>query len=332
MKLVSIKDIARTAGVSTTTVSFVLNGKAREKRISEELEQNIIAIADKLHYRPNPLARGLRTGQTETIALMVEDIANPFFAALARVIEDEADKLGYTVMFSSTENDEDRALKLIYGLKHRQMDGFLITPTIGMKETILKLRKEEREVVLIDRHIPDIDVSSVTVNNIKGAEMAKNYLVKKGFKKIAMVTTLGDQVQMQERLQGYVATLQKYGLQHQSDLVLEIPFNIPKEEAIQLIASFCKQQKTEAIFFATNYLGVYGLETWRETADYPRGIVCFDDTDLFRLGKPAITVIAQPVESIARQAINLLVSKIRNERGSKTEHIRLDPTLIIRET
>lgn len=78
MKLVSIKDIAIKAGVSTTTVSFVLNGKAREKRISEELEQNIIAIADKLHYRPNPLARGLRTGQTETIALMGENISNQF--------------------------------------------------------------------------------------------------------------------------------------------------------------------------------------------------------------------------------------------------------------
>lgn len=332
MKLVSIKDIAIKAGVSTTTVSFVLNGKAREKRISEELEKNIISIADKLHYRPNPLARGLRTGQTETIALMVEDIANPFFAALARVIEDEADKLGYTVMFSSTENDENRALKLIHGLKHRQMDGFLITPTRGMKETILQLKKEEREVILIDRYIPDIDISSVTVNNIKGAEIATHYLIKKGFKRIAMVTTLVEQVQMQERLQGYKSTLQKFGFEDQPELVLEIPFNNPKEEAIQAIERFCKQQHPDAIFFATNYLGVYGLETWRESGAYSNGIVCFDDTDLFRLGKPAITVVAQPVEYIAREAINLLVSNIRNERAREVEHIRIDPQLIIRET
>lgn len=332
MKLVSIKDIAIKAGVSTTTVSFVLNGKAREKRISEELEQNIIAIADRLHYRPNPLARGLRTGQTETIALMVEDISNPFFAALARVIEDEAEKLGYTVMFSSTENEEARALKLIRGLKHRQMDGFLITPTLGLKDEILRLKKEGREVILIDRYIPETDISSVTVDNIKGAEKATQYLVGKGFKKIALVTTLVDQVQMQERLLGYTQTLEKSNIVVDEALILKLPFELTRAEAIKTIALFCAKQKPDAIFFATNYLGVYGLESWRDATYYPKGIVCFDDTDLFRLGKPAITVVSQPIETIAREAVTKLVSSIRKEHDGQVSHIRIEPELIVRET
>lgn len=332
MKLVSIKDIAIKAGVSTTTVSFVLNGKAREKRISEELEKNIIAIADKLHYRPNPLARGLRTGQTETIALVVENISNPFFATLARYIEDEAEMLGYTVMFSSTENIEEKALKLIRGLKHRQMDGFLITPTLGLKDEILKLKREGREVILIDRYIPEIDVPSITVDNIKGAALATQYLLDKGFKRIAFVTTLGEQLQMQERREGYATTLKKAGVQENDALVLEIPFDYTKEAAMKMIAAFREKQRPEAIFFATNYLGVYGLESWRDDPNPPSGMVCFDDTDLFRLGKPSITVVAQPIELIAREAVSKLVSSIRKEKNEEVIHLRIPPKLIVRET
>ena len=332
MKLVSIKDIALKAGVSTTTVSFVLNGKAREKRISKELEENILAIANHLHYRPNPLARGLRTGQTETIALMVEDIANPFFSALARVVEDEAEKIGYTVIFSSTENDESRALKLIHGRKHRQMDGFLITPTPSLKEAIVALQKEERQVVLIDRFIPEIDISSVTVDNIEGSVKAARYLIEKGYKRIAMVTTLSDQVQMQERYLGFTKTLTEAGFEDPHDLILQIPFHISKKEAIVSILEFCEAKKPDAIFFATNYLGAYGLEAWRNQLHYPVGIVSFDDTDLFRLGRPSITVIAQPIELIAKESVTLLVNAIRNKEANPVRHIRLEPTLIIRET
>ena len=92
MATVSIKDIAREVGVSTTTVSFVLNGKAKEKRISEELKDKVLSAAQRLNYRPNQVARGLRTGQSHTLGLIVEDISNPFFAHLARHVEHEADK------------------------------------------------------------------------------------------------------------------------------------------------------------------------------------------------------------------------------------------------
>lgn len=332
MKLVSIKDIAIKAGVSTTTVSFVLNGKAREKRISEEIEQNILAIAEKLHYRPNPLARGLRTGHTETIALMVEDIANPFFSALARVVEDEAEKLGYTVMFCSTENDDNRALKLIHGLKHRQMDGFLITPSPSLKDAILNLKKEERHIVLIDRSIPNIDIPSVTVNNFNGAVKATQYLINKGYKRIAMVSTLPDQIQMQERNLGFIKTLTEAGFKNPQQLILDIPYHTNKGDAVASILDFCTTKKPDAIFFATNYLGVYGIEVLRNKLYDKLGIVCFDDTDLFRLGKPSITVVSQPIELIARESVTILVNAIRTNGKKAVKHFRLEPDLIIRET
>ena len=159
MKPVSIKDIAGQVGVSTTTVSFVLNGKAKEKRISDDLKNRILEVAASLNYRPNQVARGLRTGQTHTLGLIIEDISNPFFANLAKAVEAEADKFGYTVMFCSTENNEQKASSLLHMLKHRQMDGFIITPTQGMESEVKRLGEEGRPVVLIDRYFTDLETS-----------------------------------------------------------------------------------------------------------------------------------------------------------------------------
>ncbi|HEY1202823.1 MAG TPA: LacI family DNA-binding transcriptional regulator, partial [Niastella sp.] len=132
MKGISIKDIAKQAGVSPTTVSFVLNGKAKEKRISDQVSKKILKIANKLKYKPNQLARGLRTGKTKTLGLIVEDIANNFWANVAKVVEDEADKHGYKVLYGSTEDNSEKARGLLEVLKYRQVDGYIITPTKNM--------------------------------------------------------------------------------------------------------------------------------------------------------------------------------------------------------
>lgn len=143
MRKVSLRDIAAQAGVSPTTVSFVINGKAREMRVSRDVIQRIEALIKKLNYQPNSMARGLRTGKTGTIGLMVEDISNHFFATLARVIEDEADYFGYDVVYCSTENKEARAQKLLETLTHRQVDGYILTPTPELDVGVQKLLQEK---------------------------------------------------------------------------------------------------------------------------------------------------------------------------------------------
>ncbi|MFZ9661739.1 MAG: LacI family DNA-binding transcriptional regulator, partial [Chitinophagaceae bacterium] len=218
MKAVSIKDIANRAGVSTTTVSFVLNGKAKEKRISNDLKDQILAIAAELNYRPNHVARGLRTGKTNTIGLMVEDISNPFFANLAKIIEDEADKVGYTVMFCSTENNDQRAGSLLHMLKHRQMDGFIITPTIGLERDVKQIVDEKRPLVLLDRYFPELDSDYVTIDNYKGSNDATKWLLERGCQKIGIVTLQSDLVQMSNRANGYFDALKDAGFQPEQEL------------------------------------------------------------------------------------------------------------------
>lgn len=336
MKSVSIKDIAAKVGVSTTTVSFVLNGKAKEKRISEDLKNEILRIAEQMKYRPNQVARGLRTGQTHTLGLIIEDISNPFFGNLARVVEEEADKHGYSVMFCSTDNLEHRASGLLTILKHRQTDGLLITPTPGLRDDVQRLVEEQRPLVLIDRYFPGLDTSYVAVDNYKGAFDGTDYLLNKGYRRIALVTTVSSQVQMQNRLRGYMAAIAAKGLMMDEDLVYRVGFEETPQQAVSGISGFITQMKPEAVLFTTNYLGVYGLESIRLcglSIPADLGLVCFDDHDLFRLGKPAVTVVAQPIREIAIQAVGSLIEQLKGKKEpSELRKVLLEPVLIVRDT
>jgi LacI family transcriptional regulator len=335
MKNVSIKDIAGEVGVSTTTVSFVLNGKAREKRISEDLKDRILEVASKLNYRPNQVARGLRTGQTHTLGLMVEDISNPFFARLAKVIEDEADRAGYRVIFCSTENREDKAIALLTMLKHRQMDGFIITPTQGLEHDIHDMAAEGRPLVLVDRYFPGLSTSWVTIDNYGGARKGVELMLDKGVQFPALVTLHSTLLPVVERRRGYEDALRAKGLANNPGRVLQLNFPGDQDRLAERITQFLKERpETDGIFFTTNFLGVGGLEAIRNLGlNIPENIrvLCFDDNDLFRIGRPSVTVIAQPVDKMAEAAVRKLVNMLQTKDCTPTQ-LTLDPDIILRES
>lgn len=312
MKGISIKDIAQQAGVSPTTVSFVLNGKGKEKRISEQVSKRILKIAGKLKYKPNQLARGLRTGKTKTIGLIVEDIANNFFANVAKVVEDEADKYGYKVLFGSTEDDEEKARGLLEVLRYRQVDGYIITPTLNLDKDIATLQKP---VVLMDRYFPNVkDSSYVVVDNYQGAVTAVDHLVAQGYKHIGIITTTSHQIQMQQRLEGFQAALKTHGLPSGKNVIKRLPFDLDRPGFTQEITKYLQSNRElDAVFFATNYLGICGIESIRSLGlqiGSELGMVSFDDHDIFRLLSPAVTCVAQPVEEIGRTLIRILMEEL----------------------
>ncbi|NIG57228.1 LacI family DNA-binding transcriptional regulator [Chitinophaga sp. Cy-1792] len=333
MKGISIKDIAKQAGVSPTTVSFVLNGKAKEKRISDQVSKKIQKIAGKLKYKPNQLARGLRTGKTKTIGLIVEDIANSFFATLAKVVEDEADKSGYKVLYGSTEDNTEKARGLLDVLKYRQVDGYIITPTKNLDKDIELLQTAGKPIVLMDRYFPHVDSSYVVVDNFKGAKDATAHLIKQGYKKIAIITTTSDQVQMKDRLDGYLSALKDAGIAVNKSLVKKLAFDQEREGFDEEIKKFITNTKgLDAIFFATNYLGIYGIESIRSLGlaiGKEIGVVSFDDHDIFRLHSPAITCVAQPVKEIGQQIVQILMQEL-NHPGTEPQQVVLPLDLIIR--
>lgn len=335
MKGISIKDIAKQAGVSPTTVSFVLNGKAKEKRISDQVSKKILKIATKLKYKPNQLARGLRTGKTKTIGLIVEDIANNFFANVAKVVEDEADKHGYKVLYGSTEDNSEKAHGLLEVLKYRQVDGYIITPTKNMEKEIELLKMVRKPVVLMDRYLPNVDSHYVVVDNFQGAFAATSHLVEQGYKKIAIITTTSDQVQMRQRTDGFVAALRKHNIPFNRNVVKRLPFEMDRAGCTQEISRYLKTAKgVDAVFFATNYLGIYGIEGIRSLGlriGEDVGVVSFDDHDLFRLHSPSITCVAQPIEEIGRQIVNLLMKEL-NHPSAASQQIVLSPSLQVRQS
>ena len=314
-KTISIKTIAADLGVSTTTVSFVLNGKAREKHISEQMAKRVVEYADKVNYKPNPIAQSLRTGKSNSLVLMVEDISNSFFATLAKIVEDIAYKKGYKVIFCSHENDDKKFEELIDYFTYRMVDGFIIIPSKGVRHKIEQLVEENIPVVLVDRFFDNIPCNIVVVDNKEASYTATHHLIENGYKNIAFITVDLEQSQMIDRLHGYQAATAEINLE---PLVLNVPFEkatLPLGK--NMIYDFVEENPaTDAIFFATNYLTQSALEIFNERKPSivnNMGLVAFDDNEFFKIYHPSITAVAQPLTDMGTELMRIMVSLLKRK-------------------
>ncbi len=335
MKKVSLKEIASLVGASPSTVSFVLNGKGKQMRISEILEKKIKEVARKEGYHPNQVAVSLRTGQSKILGLIVESIGGHFFGSLARVIEEEAEKFGYRIIYCSTENNADKGRDMIRMLSQSQVDGYLITPVEGMEGDIKALLKQEKPLVLIDGYYPKISAPYVLVDNAAGVSKGMKHLISKGYRNIAFVTVQMDLVQLNERQEAYIAELKKHKLPVSKKLIFKLPYNYDKQAGAEALCGFIKRHPDlDAIFFATNYLGITGLQSIRKlNLRIPEDIavICFDDHDIFSLYPPGIDSLQQPVEEIAITAIHLLLKQLgKNTIKTKSTGIQVKGSFVIR--
>lgn len=333
-KKVTIGDIANQLGVSKTTVSFVLNGKAREKHISESLEKTILKYIEKINYRPNQFAQGLRHGRTKIIGMLVEDISDPFFSSVSRQMEEIAYQKGYKIIYSSTENETDKAKDLIQIYRSRQVDGYIIAPPPGIEKEINDLIDDNLPVVLFDRTIPGVETNNVMVNNYEAAYDAIVHFIQNEYKNIAMVTLASDQVQMVERVEGYTDALKRIKAK---PLIKNIVYHAEKINSIREIEDFLRTNKEiDAVFFATNYIADNGLEAIRNlslTIPTDLGVIVFDDHNLYRLFTPPITAISQPIKEIAESSINLILDMLdETDKNNNIKNIMLKSRLIIRDS
>lgn len=331
----SLKELAKIVGVSPTTVSFVLNGKSKEMRISEELADRIMQTAKDISYKPNNIAVALRTGQTKIIGLIVEDIANSFFSNLAKTIEDEANFYGYKVVYCSTENDDKKGQELINMLSQQRVDGYLIAPTAGMLENVKGLLSANMPLVLIDRYFEKLSSPYVVVDNFDGIVNGVTHLVKKGYKKIGFVTVDSNLVQMTDRQNAFIETVKKHGIFKNKQQILKLDFSSSKKDAVDKIKIYLVKEKLDAVVFATNYVGINGLQAIKELKlNIPKdlAVVCFDDNELFDLCTPTITAIQQPVEEIAKAAVKILMGELGVIKKAIKKQVRISTKMIYRES
>ena len=333
-KKLSIVDIANKFNVSKTTISFILNGRAQEKRISGDLIKNVMKYVAEVGYKPNSLAKSLRTGKSNTIGLMVEDISNPFFASIARLIEDRAYKNGYKIIYCSTDNNTEKTQDLISMFRDRHVDGYIMAPPEGIEKDIESLINDGMPVVLFDRHLPKIDTDIVEIDNLFGSYNATRHLADQGFKNIAFITFLSPQTQMIDRVKGYHEAIKNGNL---NGIVEEVAFSQDDELIMQPLRDFLKAHPgVDAILFGNNHIATCGLKVMKEfglksPADI--AIASFDDHDVFKLHTPPITAIAQPVEEIADNVITILLKKLNGGLSTtKPQSIILKTDLKIRDS
>ena len=332
---VTIKDIAKSLGVSTTLVSFALSDSPKKHRVSDEMIARIRRTAAALDYQPNAAARSLRSGRSNTLGVILSDLSNRFFADIARCIEDMAFRNGYTVLVGSTDENPERLASLVKVFINKGVDGLIIVPCEGAEKVISDLINANFPVVLIDRTFDDIDVSSVTLNNIKATSIAVNELVRNGYSRISYISYKTGLSNILDREMGYRKAMQVAGLEKNVN-VYNVDSANPAEELSSLILKML-DDKVEALIFSTNRLAIEALIVLKSigrTVPDDIAFVGFDgsETFAFNLYEKGISYIKQPIEQFGYEAFNLLMDSVTNRDEAKIVNIELNPELILKES
>jgi LacI family transcriptional regulator len=332
---VTIKDIARMANVSHTTVSRALNNKSR---IRNETKEKILSIARELNYQPNFIARSLVMKRTKTLGLVITTIANPFYIELAQGIEATAIGLGYNIILCSTHSDLSIEKQYIDMLRSKGVDGIILTSAHMGDPNILVLAEEDFPIVLVNRRTyhPMVKekVDYVGVNNILGGFLAVEHLIKLGHKRIGVIGGSSESSVGFERLEGGKRALKAYNLEEMGDYFLEGDFL--KGSGYSGGKQFLKMFEPPTGIFATNdymALGVYqamveeGLRIPEEMA-----LIGFNDIEFTAMKGIELTTIGQKKYEMGTIAVKALVEKIEGRKAGPSEEIILEPELIIRKT
>ena len=336
MKKATIAHIAENLNVSKTTVSLVLNDK-QNISISDSTRKRVLDMAKQLNYRPNKLAQGLRNQKTNTIGVILADISNVFFARLARVIEDDAYHHNYQAIFCSSDENPEKEKKLIQILIDRQVDGLILSSTQKNINEIKHLIDNRFPIVLIDRHLKGLKINNVTVDNFKGTFSAIEYLIKLGHTKIGFVTHNPHIAALNERFEGYKSALVKNKIPFKNKFIKIVDYNNMKDSVtISLKELLSPENRISAIFLANNQLTIFALEYFREwniRIPHDMSIISFDDIDMFISSNPSITAVDQPIELMAKNAVEIVLDSINNKKEKYNfKNVILPTNLIVRES
>jgi LacI family transcriptional regulator len=299
----------------------------------------VLEVAKELNYQPNRIAQGLRTGRTNTIGLIIADIANPFFGILGREIEQEAARFGYRVIFCSSDENPEKSRQQIAMLQQSQVDAYIISPPKNSEDQIRGLVKSHIPFVLIDRYFPEIECNHIGVDNFDAAFKATNHLLTLGRRKIANITVNLDLVNMRERTEGYKRALMDASIPVDDNLIKVLPFSHDNKDVARAIKELVGKpgnKKVDAILFSTSKLGINGIESITAMGlKIPDdiAIVSFDNPDAYKICISPVTVVNQPLKDIGKTAVQIIINELKHpDAPAKIQKITLKTDLIIRKS
>jgi DNA-binding LacI/PurR family transcriptional regulator len=324
----TIYDVARLAGVSTATVSRALNGTAQ---IAPATRTAIDAAVEQLGYRPNSIARSLVTKSTQTIALLLPDISNPFYAALVSGIQECALAHDHTMLLCTTAGDAEREEEYLQLLRAKQVDGALVDGLVLPSDRIAQFVRDGFPIVCLDRDIDSSAIPLVQVDNRLGGRLAADHLLELGHTRIAHVTGAPALHISDDRLAGYQDALREDGIEPHPSLVA--PGTFTEEGGYLAAKALVRRHPHVTAIFAANDLSAVGVlnalaEAGRRVPE-DVSVVGFDDLRLAGYTSPPLTTVRQPADGLARLATELLIALTRGEDVQQMRHV-LPPTLVVR--
>lgn len=325
---VTLADVARKAGVSTQTVSRVINNK---REISEETRQRVLKVIQELGYRPNRIARSLVTQQTFTIGLLIPDIANPFYSEVTRGAEDAAWDCGYNVLLCNTDGNPQREVNSLQLLEETQADGVIIVSPRMETEKLFPLLENFHAAVLVNRQAPAEIAGVARVDDFEGGFMAVSHLIEQGRQNIGFLAGPSDIFSGLERVRGGQAALEAAGLPFHSEWCL--PGSL-REGGYRLTRELLyTYPEINALVCFNDVIAVDALNACKEMGlRIPEDIalVGFDDTTMARFVSPALTTLGVNKETLGASAARLLLDRLQGK--AVQGEVILKPQLIIRDS
>ncbi|MGH8861454.1 MAG: LacI family DNA-binding transcriptional regulator [Jatrophihabitantaceae bacterium] len=323
-----MKDVAALAGVSDATVSRVLNDLPT---VNAELAARVQEAALQLGYRRNGVARNLRRRRTDVWALIISDIANPFFTAVARGVEDRAQSAGFSVMLCNSDEDPDKEAQYLDVAECERFAGVIISPNV-FRTDLSRLRAAGIPVVAVDRTLKE-PVDSVLVDSRAGACDATAHLLSAGWRRPACVTGPARADTAEKRLAGYLDALQQRKVRSSQTLIRHTDYH--SASARVAVAALLEQRRPPDSFFVANSsLALGALEEFQHHGLVPGrdvGLIAFDDAPWAAFVDPPLSVVAQPAYEIGTNAADLLLGRLEPAtRATRRKVVTLQTTLVVR--
>jgi LacI family transcriptional regulator len=332
---VTMRDVAQLAGVSPMSVSRVLSGSPR---VAPEMRRRVETAVAELGYVPNGLARGLSCRRTRTLAVVVPDIANPFFTLLVQAAEEEAWLAGYQVFLCNTQGDTVRERRHLEDMVASCVEGVLIAAAGDSSAANLGLLDRNGvPYVLVDRSVGGAHADLVEGDNVEGARRLVEHVIGLGHRRIGYVTESGDVSTARDRLRGYRLALEAAGIAFDASLVVETSvIERRPRPALGAMAGLLALPDPPTAIFAVNNMAAVGVaEAARERGvRIPEdvGLVCFDDIEQAAQLDPFLTVMAQPAGAFGSIAARLLLDRIAGRGGERPCRVVLPGELVVRRS
>ena len=327
----TIRDVAKLAGVAPITVSRVINNS---DYVKEETRARVEKAINELGYIPNTLGVSLRSKQTMTLAVVITDITNPFWTTITRGIEDVAQANGYSTILCNTDESEDKQEQYIQMLLRRRIDGILLVPTSSNPEPIKLIKKQKVPLVLMDRHVPDVDVDVVRSDSEKGAYLITKHLLSLGHQRIAMLSGPQNISTSIERVAGYRRALGDAELSENAEPVFwgEYTQESGYEMAEEALTKF---PDTTALVTSNNFIAIGAMKfLYEKEIRVPEDIalVTIDDIPSAFTVAPFFTAAIQSAVEIGKQATQLLLNRINGVDNTPCQEIILPVGVVIRDS